>query len=158
MNRRSFLLKLGAAAASAAAVAALDPERLLWVPGAKTIVDLGATKPILPATDAEIVRAATTELESHLTDAQRYALFTSNPTGDRHDWLKRQYLHEGRKIRLDLPNERGGLTSFHFERDTPDGDDRLVSVHSEAELRLLNRHAFGVSGRAAVVINVDNKE
>ena len=41
MDRRGFLNLLGLAGASAAAVAAgaleLDPERLLWVPGQKSI-------------------------------------------------------------------------------------------------------------------------
>ena len=38
MNRRRFLSLLGLAAP----VMALDPERALWVPGEKTIFDLGA--------------------------------------------------------------------------------------------------------------------
>lgn len=42
MNRRAFLGSL----AGALAGATLDPERLLWRPGAKTIVDLGGIVPI----------------------------------------------------------------------------------------------------------------
>lgn len=38
MNRRSFLRVLGLGALGAAASMELDLERLLWVPGAKTIV------------------------------------------------------------------------------------------------------------------------
>lgn len=58
MNRRSFLTSLGTAALGAAALAIDDPDRLLWIPGAKTIVDFGATKQVVPATDAEVVNHA----------------------------------------------------------------------------------------------------
>jgi len=56
MNRRSFLQILGAAAAGAV----LDPERLLWVPGQKTI--------ILPAVQRFEGRALTLKM---LEDAMR---------------------------------------------------------------------------------------
>ena len=54
MNRRQFLARLGLGAAAVAATAVLDPERLLWVPGQKTIFDLGAT----PAVDEPFVYLA----------------------------------------------------------------------------------------------------
>ena len=126
MNRRSFLTRLGAAAVGAAALAIDDPERLLWTPGKKTIVDFGATKQVLPATDAEITKLATEKLlaSDHLTDAARYAL-TSGRFG----------LDGPRDIRLDVKDgsQRG---SFKFK------DDKLVSLHSEAELKLLDATWF----------------
>lgn len=61
MNRRSFL-GLGAAAT---AVMVLDPERLLWVPGAKTF--------FLPSQD--LVQATTLE------DALRIGLIARVPNG-----------------------------------------------------------------------------
>ena len=45
MDRRRFLQALGLAAASVAAEAVLDPERLLWVAGAKTIFLPPVAKP-----------------------------------------------------------------------------------------------------------------
>lgn len=47
MNRRAFVRLLGLGMAATAAVAAVDPEQLLWTPGAKTIFDLGARQPEL---------------------------------------------------------------------------------------------------------------
>ncbi len=44
MNRRGFLGLL----ASALPAMVLDPERALWVPGQKTIVDLGAGRNLTP--------------------------------------------------------------------------------------------------------------
>lgn len=52
LSRRGFLSAMMAATASAAALALDDPERLLWEPGQKTIVDLGAK--VAPATLPEI--------------------------------------------------------------------------------------------------------
>lgn len=51
MNRRNFLrfLGIGAAAAVVAPEMVLDPERELWVPGAKSIFDLGAKPPLVLA-------------------------------------------------------------------------------------------------------------
>lgn len=46
MNRRDFLRLVGLGAVGAAAAATFDPERLLWVPGAKTFF-LPSTKPIV---------------------------------------------------------------------------------------------------------------
>jgi len=48
ISRRGFLSALMAATASASVLAIEDPERLLWEPGKKTIIDLGAQ--IAPAT------------------------------------------------------------------------------------------------------------
>lgn len=52
MNRRNFLrlLGIGAATAVVAPEMILDPERELWVPGAKKIFDLGATPPMMSLT------------------------------------------------------------------------------------------------------------
>lgn len=53
-GRRSFFKKLAGAAAAALTLEVIDPERLLWVPGKKTIIDLGATKRIIRAEDAAV--------------------------------------------------------------------------------------------------------
>lgn len=47
---------MAAAVASASALALEDPERLLWEPGKKTIVDLGATTPVLQPTLEQTAR------------------------------------------------------------------------------------------------------
>ncbi len=46
-TRRSFFKTLLGAAAGALALELPDPERLLWTPGAKTILDMGANRPAL---------------------------------------------------------------------------------------------------------------
>lgn len=55
MNRRSFLTRLGAAAAGALALTIDDPERLLWVPGQKTFF-LPPEKPALLTDVADVQR------------------------------------------------------------------------------------------------------
>lgn len=51
MNRRGFLTTLGAFAATAV----LDPEKLLWTPGKKTIfIPKAYTQPIWAATTMEV--------------------------------------------------------------------------------------------------------
>ena len=53
VSRRSFLTAIGLAAPAALALAALDPERLLWVPGEKAI--------FLPP-ERSVVRASAADL------------------------------------------------------------------------------------------------
>lgn len=53
IDRRGFLKRI-AAATAAAAVLEIDPEKLLWVPGKKTIVDLGAAKTVAAPTLQEV--------------------------------------------------------------------------------------------------------
>lgn len=130
MNRRAFLTRLGLATASAAAVAALDPEQLLWVPGAKTIIDLGATKPIVPATDAEVL--ALHDTGNGFKDAeywykqQRYAS-KENPLDD----------YANRHIRVDVRERGGQIVSAYYK------GDKLISRHTPEELRLLEKPLFG---------------
>jgi hypothetical protein len=62
ISRRGFFKRLGVATAAAVIAAqvgedvlgAIDPERLLWVPGAKKIIDLGSQKLISPAPAPEV--------------------------------------------------------------------------------------------------------
>ena len=116
MNRRSFLTRLGVAAVGAAALT-LDPERLLWIPGAKTIVDFGATKQVLPATDVEVVRLAfNRDFWEHK---------------GRSGSLKNLMDLGPRDIRLTI-----GEVDFLYK------GERLVSPHTAAELRLLDRPFF----------------
>lgn len=53
MNRRDFLRVLGVASTAVAATSVFDPEALLWVPGRKTIIDLGAGRHELVSPDDE---------------------------------------------------------------------------------------------------------
>lgn len=132
MNRRSFLVRLGLAAAGAAAMQLLDddPDRLIWTPGAKTIVDFGATKQVLPATDADVLQQA------------RWRLFDYDGSGC--------VVYGGgslpgfpglppvaRDVRLDLFTG-GSVTSFHYQ------DNKLVSLHSAEELALLDKPLFPI--------------
>lgn len=124
MNRRSFLVRLGQAATAAAAAAEfLDPERLLWTPGQKTIVDFGATKQVLPATDAEVISHARNELL--FAQGGRHRIATAE---DLMPWQKVE-----RDLRLDIPGEDGQLRSFTYR------GDQLVGVYSESDLRLLDK-------------------
>lgn len=126
MNRRSFLTRLGVAAVGAAALA-VDPERLLWVPGAKTIIDFGATKQVLPATDAEVIQSATQKLLARSEGAAEHRAFLRH-----RDQIERENHWKGRDVRLDIA-VGGGMTSFHYS------DDKLVSLHTEEELKLLDK-------------------
>ena len=117
MNRRSFLARLGVAAVGAAAIT-LDPEQLLWIPGAKTIIDFGATKQVLPATDAEVVHLANVSIRN--ARGRDYDLMDLGP----------------RDIRLTI-----GSVDFLYR------GERLISQHSAEELRLLDKPFFnGPSG------------
>lgn len=113
MNRRSFLTRLGAAAVGAAALAIEDPERLLWVPGAKTIIDLGATKQLLPATDAEVLQHAFIDTFGKIPERLARELDGAGLNGPR-----------------DITLTMGG-TSYRYK------GDQLVSIHTEEELRRL---------------------
>lgn len=121
MNRRSFLRRLGVAASGAALLTVDDPERLLWMPGAKKIIDLGATKQVLPATDAEVTRAFAQQILASpvLTRQQREVVLHDLPP------------YADRDIRLDI-----GGTSFHYK------GPKLVSLHSAEELALLDKPLF----------------
>jgi hypothetical protein len=55
INRRGFLKRLAASSTAVAGAFAIDPERLLWVPGAKTIF-LPAEKPLITGA-AEVAKA-----------------------------------------------------------------------------------------------------
>lgn len=114
MNRRSFLTRLGAAAVGAAALS-IDPEQLLWVPGAKRIIDFGSTKQVLPATDIEVVSLARAVIEAQQDYNKRRSreldLMDLGP----------------RDITLTI-----GATSFKYQ------GDQLVSLHSEEDLKLLD--------------------
>jgi hypothetical protein len=121
LNRRGFLQRLGVAMAGAAATLALDPEQLLWVPGQKTIIDLGATKHVVPATDAEIVQQATTVLTNA---APGYTdIYRANRQMER-------FLN--RDVRLDIMGDHG-LVGFKFKGDA------LISQHSAEDLKLLDK-------------------
>lgn len=126
MNRRSFLLRLGQAAAAAVV---LDPEELLWVPGKKTIIDLGATKQVLPATDRELLELT----------RQRFQ-------GAESLWAT-QLRRERRDVRLDIL-DGGEVKSFNFQ------GDQLVGVYSEADLRTLQKPFFRTGGGRASIDNI----
>lgn len=131
MNRRSFLTRLGVAAVGAAALAVDDPERLLWTPGAKTIIDFGATKQVVPATDAEVIDQAIFLAEDvPLEEFRRRFISTPDQTG----WVKKRFLEDGDQL---LRRDRDitltiGSTNFKYQ------GEQLVSLHSEAELNLLD--------------------
>lgn len=91
-DRRSFLKRFAAATAAAVTATAVgvnleseDLDRLLWTPGAKKIIDLGA-RPLIAPGAAEIKTLSTEELFeqarekilAHATDAQRYAMTHNN--------------------------------------------------------------------------------
>lgn len=128
MNRRSFLRTLGLGAVAATIPAGAlklfeDPERALWVPGQKTIIDLGATVQVLPATDEEILRDATRKLLSNPN---------LNGFDDRRLRRNLRELDRERHVKVEImgPN---GLRPFHYE------GDKLVGVYSESDLALLHR-------------------
>lgn len=128
MNRRHFLSVF----AAAAAVAAVDPERLLWTPGAKTIIDLGSTKQIVPVTDDELLDQMVFVKEA-VSEAEFKARFLSTP--DQAKWVPLRRAERGdplnrrdRDITLTL-----GSTSFKYK------GEQLVSLHTEQELAMLDR-------------------
>lgn len=130
MHRRSFLTRLGAAAVGAAALIIDDPERLLWMPGQKTIIDFGATKQVRPATDAEVVAQARQKLVTSMRGASDLSMAA-------HD--RSLFGLDGpRDVRLDIEG-----SSFHFS------GEKLVSVHSAKELKLLDQPMWGANGRPA---------
>ena len=84
MNRRSFLSTLGKAAVGAAlATSALDPERLLWVPGQKVYFDIH--RPFTAAYISPAVRDAL---------AQSFAGLFKNA-----DRIHREYLRDAAYVR-----------------------------------------------------------
>lgn len=123
MNRRSFLVRLGQAAAAAALATTVDPEQLLWTPGKKTIIDLGATKQVLPATDHEVV---ITGGKMFVTAAHAGA--EARALRAHEQQILRQAHWKDRDIRLDI-----GGTSFNYK------GDKLVSLHSADELKKLDQ-------------------
>lgn len=138
MNRRSFLTRLGAAAIGAAA-ASVDPERLLWVPGAKTIVDFGATKQVLPATDDDMIRQATRSILSSPDSPFAKALDAQKRYNDlRSAELETLKYAQPREIKLEIATEHG-LRAFRF-----DEKDKLIGVYSPEDLALLERPLSGV--------------
>jgi hypothetical protein len=129
MNRRSFLKRFATATAAALATNVFDdPERLLWVPGQKTIVDLGATKQVLPATDAEVIDQATSIFTERGWVKRNHTDFNKLGADALMPWQKVE-----RNIRLDIAGSDGELRSFHYK------GDKLVSTHTPEDLRLLDR-------------------
>lgn len=129
MNRRAFLVRLGQAAAAVAATTVIDdPERLLWTPGKKTIIDLGATKQVLPVTDNELIDLETRILQSGKAISMLFDVPPARPEWARDALMPWQKVE--RDIRVDIL-ARGDVKSFRFK------GDKLVSSHSEADLRLL---------------------
>lgn len=128
MNRRSFLAWFGKGAL-AAALDLVDPDKLLWVPGAKTIIDFGATKRIEAPTDAQMAQLFTEQLR-----ADRGHTHARSDVDD--------ILNGPRDIRLDLNG-----VSFHFRREH--GVERLVSHHSAKQLAWLGRPFLSEALRTA---------
>lgn len=114
-SRRGFLKKLAAAAAGALALEVPDPERLLWVPGQKTIIDLGAAKPLERPTNEDVFHF------SELFDPSK--------------WSPDEYRAARNQIR-----ERPIYMPDRFVLATADG--RSASFDSDFNLTVLNgRHA-----------------
>lgn len=134
MDRRSFLVRLAAAAAGVAAIGLVDPERLLWTPGAKKILDLGAGRQVVPATDTEVLDLASIHRASPFD--LRTALATARPVHHEHR------LDLGpRDIRLEIfDSERQELRAFRYK------DDRLVGRYVKADLELLQQPFVGRKG------------
>lgn len=145
MNRRNFLVRLGQAATAVAATLVVDPEQLLWTPGKKTIIDFGATKQVLPATDREVVQgfARTLLASDSLSPESRRAIFRAPRGFD-------DGLSGPRDIKLTVGGQTGDVT-FHYKGAAYSGADKLVSIHTPDELALLTRPFFGANGRAATV-------
>ena len=138
MNRRSFLTRLGLAAASAAALDLVDPEKLLWVPGAKTIIDLGATKHLEAPTDAQVAKLFDTR--NGFDDYEYWSKSMDRPNPlDILLACSPRYDLADRDITITIGGQRFGGEPVMFKYK----GDRLVSVHSEAELRRLDSPLFG---------------
>jgi hypothetical protein len=123
-SRRAFFKQFAVATAGAVATLAIDPEQLVWVPGKKTIIDLGATKQIVPATDAEVVAQAKSTFELfpdfHVSHAQQ------------------QYLDNYANRDITLYISSNGLEGkFKFK------GDRLIGEYSDEDYKLLNRPVPG---------------
>lgn len=78
-TRRGFLFEMAAATAGAAALL-VDPERLLWEPGKKTIIDLGARvqaptfEQILSLTQFDLIGAGAGPFNKPIYMPNRYVL------------------------------------------------------------------------------------
>lgn len=76
-SRRSFLTRLAGAAAAAVAIGELDPEKLLWVPGAKTIF-LPTERPLVHG--AEAVQAWSVREQAGLAEIIEQKTGIQNPS------------------------------------------------------------------------------
>jgi hypothetical protein len=124
LNRRSFLARLATAAAGVASIGLIDPEQLLWTPGAKTIIDLGATRQVLPATDSEVVKLAS-------QFDQRLAELSADDVRGLREMEK--FVDGPRHMKLEIFDpERQQLRAFKFS------GDQLVGRYTPADLALLD--------------------
>jgi hypothetical protein len=138
LGRRSFLQRLAAAAAGVASIGMVDPEQLLWTPGKKTIIDLGATRQVLPATDAEMLAQAESSISLASAYDEREALLSDVAKvltdRDKRDMrLLRNFVEREREVKLEIfDTDRQELRGFNYK------GDELVGRYSPADLALLD--------------------
>lgn len=95
VNRRAFLQRLGAAAATSVAAWNLDPERLLWVLGRKTIF-LPPERSVVAATSDDL--AALVRAMGHLWIEGRWHEFNPSKVGMLSDEEYRLAVETGHRL------------------------------------------------------------
>lgn len=138
-SRRGFLAQV-ASAVAAVAVLPADPEKLLWVPGAKKYFDTHVPTPKL-ATDEEVrtlFEHRSAEFAKHIRDEKlREEQRWRATRAVAHAEWERGTLHRASVLRLDVVGDDGRIHTVRYTVDSDGREQRMGS--SEHALELADR-------------------